>query len=213
MNRDDTRTLSIVLSLALIAFSGGCASRTNYLNARPALARDGLVNVVIEIPAGTSDKWEVEKSDGSLAWEYKNGKPRVVQYLAYPGNYGMIPRTSLPEHLGGDGDPLDVLLLGPRLARGTIIAVRPVGVLRLLDDGERDDKIIAIAASGPLSDVTDLVALDSKYPGVTEIIEIWFTHYKGPDRISSTGFGTAAEARSVVGEASRYYQEAHPTGR
>jgi len=80
-------------------------------------------------------------------------------------------------------------------------------VLRLLDDSERDDKILAVGTSGPLSDVTDIGVLEAKYPGVSEIIEIWFTHYKGPGRITSSGFGDAAAALSVVLEASRYYQE------
>ena len=51
---------------------------------------------MVEIPAGSNDKWEVDKTSGALYWEQEDGKPRVVQYLAYPGNYGMIPRTSLP---------------------------------------------------------------------------------------------------------------------
>ena len=46
-------------------------------------------------------------------------KPREVKYLGYPGNYGMIPRTLLPKELGGDGDPLDVIVLGPAVERGS----------------------------------------------------------------------------------------------
>ena len=78
---------------------------------------DGTVNVVVEIPSGTVAKWEVDKDDGSLRWEFEQGRPRVVDYLAYPGNYGMVPRTLLPEELGGDGDPLDVLILGQAVER------------------------------------------------------------------------------------------------
>jgi len=164
------------------------------------------VNVVVEIPAGTNDKWEVDKSSGSLHWEQKDGKPRVVQYLAYPANYGMIPRTSLPYEIGGDGDPLDVLLLGPELARGAVVQARPIGVLHLIDDDERDDKILAVPVAGPLSDVTDLAALDARYPGIRQIVETWFTHYKGPGRTTSAGFGDAVEAVAVVREANRYYE-------
>ena len=131
----------------------------NYLTAAPAITSDGQINVVIEIPAGTNAKWEVTKETGRLEWEYKDGKPRVVQYLSYPGNYGMIPQTALPKELGGDGDPLDVLVLGAALPRGAILACRPIGVLRMQDDGERDDKILAVPASGPLSDVLDIKGL------------------------------------------------------
>ena len=74
---------------------------------------DRTVNAIIEIPTGNNDKWEVGK-DGVMTWEIRKGKPRIVEYLGYAGNYGMIPRT-----LGGDGDSLDILVLGPSIPRGT----------------------------------------------------------------------------------------------
>ncbi len=199
----------LVFWLLVVALSG-CATSRHYVGGYPALAGDGLVHVVVEIPAGTNDKWEVEKESGALHWEQRDGRPRVVQYLAYPGNYGMIPRTSLPAEAGGDGDPLDVLVLGPHAERGALMRARPVGVLRLRDGGERDDKILAVFPSGPLSDVSDLPELDARYPGVLPIVETWFTHYKGPGRIASGGFGDAAEAMAVVREASAYYREGAP---
>ena len=91
----------------------------NILTDYPALNENsGTINVVIEIPAGTAAKWEVDKRDGALRWEIEDGRPRVVRYLGYPGNYGMVPRTLLPEEVGGDGDALDVLVLGPALEHG-----------------------------------------------------------------------------------------------
>jgi len=200
---------ALVFALTVSAFACGSARirDANYLDGYAAIPGAGLVQVVVEIPAGTNDKWEVGKSSGALHWEYKNGKPRVVQYLAYPGNYGMIPRTSLPREVGGDGDPLDVLLLGAQVERGSVVRARPIGVLKLVDDGERDDKIIAVPITGPLSDAVDLETLDAKYPGVREIVETWFTHYKGPGRITSGGYRNEADALAVVREASRYYEE------
>ena len=53
-----------------------------------------------------------------MIWTFDHDTPRIVNYLGYPGNYGMIPRAFLPKNLGGDGDPLDVLLLGPSIKRG-----------------------------------------------------------------------------------------------
>lgn len=201
-----------VLVMAVGVVSLGCSvplSRsTGYLDGYPAFVDHHLVNAVVEIPAGTNDKWEVEKTSGGLHWEKKDGKPRVVQYLGYPANYGMIPRTSLPETLGGDGDPLDVVVLGPAADRGSVVRARPIGVLRLLDDGERDDKIIAVPLEGPLSDAVDLDSLDSRYPGIRQILETWFTHYKGPGRITSDGFGNVADAMAVVQEASTHFEGA-----
>ncbi|MHC5062584.1 MAG: inorganic diphosphatase, partial [Planctomycetota bacterium] len=129
------------------------AGAANFWTGYPATVGE-MVNVVVEIPAGTNSKWEVDKSDGVLRWEIKEGEPRVVQYLAYPANYGMIPATLLPKEMGGDGDPLDVLLLGPAQARGSIVQAHLLGVLELLDGGERDDKLIALAADAPMHGVT-----------------------------------------------------------
>ena len=182
--------------------------KSNFLRDHPAIPAEGLANVVIEIPAGTNAKWEAAKDGESIDWEIKRGKPRVVQYLAYPGSYGMIPRTALPKELGGDGDPLDLLVLGPAIARGNVVAVRPVAVLKMLDGGERDDKIIAVQSEGPLSDVRDLASLNASYPGATSIVEIWFSSYKGPGRMQARGWADAAAAQKVVREASRYYEQA-----
>ena len=67
---------------------------------------DGTVKAIVEIPAGTSAKWEISKDDPhAVYWELKKGAPRIVDYLGYPGNYGAIPGTALPKELGGDGDP------------------------------------------------------------------------------------------------------------
>lgn len=191
--------------------SKGSISSPSFVDGYPAFPSGdetmGLFHFVVEIPAGTNDKWEVDKETGGLHWEERDGRPRVVQYLAYPGNYGMIPSTTLPYAIGGDGDPLDVLLLGPAIERGSVVLARPIGLLRLLDDGERDDKILAVQASGPLSDVRNLATLDAKYGGARAIIEIWFTNYKGTERMASNGFGDAEEALAVIREASLYFLE------
>lgn len=180
----------------------------NFITAYPAIPHEGMATAVIEIPAGTNAKWEVEEPGSRIAWEIVDGSPRVVQYLAYPANYGMIPRTRLPREAGGDGDPLDVIVLGAALPRGSVMYVRPVGVLRLLDDGERDDKIVAVQTVGPLSEVTTFAALESGYPGLTDIVRIWFTSYKGPGRLESSGYGDEEAAMAVVREASEMFEAA-----
>ena len=164
----------------------------------PPLDPTGLLNVVVEIPTGTNAKWEVDKTTGQLAWEFRDGEPRIVSYLAYPGNYGMIPGTLLPEDLGGDGDPLDVIVLGPAVPRGRVVRARLLGVLKLLDDGEQDDKLIAVQQNSPLNQVADLDQLNREFNGVAEILEIWFSNYKGPGEMESLGFGNRAEAQEIL---------------
>jgi inorganic pyrophosphatase len=183
----------------------------NFLTGYPAQLPNGSVQVVVEIPAGSTAKWEVDKSDGALRWEFKKGKPRIVEYLGYPGNYGMVPRTLLPKELGGDGDPLDVIVLGPSAERGAVVEVRIVGVLRLLDDGEQDDKLLAVMSRTALGDVADLEELEKRFAGTTSIVETWFANYKGPGRMESKGFGDAAEARRILASAMKAFEESGAT--
>jgi len=178
------------------------------VNGIEARANDGTINVVIEIPAGTTAKWEVSKADGSLRWEFKKGKPRIVKYLPYPGNYGMVPRTILPKELGGDGDPLDVLVLGPAVGRGSVVRARVVGVLKLLDGGEQDDKLVAVLEGTAMADVADMVELEAKFHGVSTIIETWFSNYKGPGEMESLGFAGPDVAQSILNSAIAAYDTA-----
>jgi len=181
------------------------SSTKNLLKDYPSKDSSGNVQAVIEIPAGRTDKWEVDKKNGNLKWEIKNGKPRVVKYIGYPGNYGMVPRTLLPKESGGDGDPLDILVLGPPLKRGEVVSAKLIGVLKLLDNGEQDDKLIAVQFNSPLKKSNSIKELNEHFPGVTQILELWFTHYKG--KIISNGFGDLAEAEKSLNQASAHYEK------
>ncbi len=155
---------------------------------------DGTVNAVVEIPAGTHDKWETDVKNGRLFRECKNGAPRVIKYLGYPANYGMIPRT-----LGGDGDPLDVIVLGGMMRRGAAGAVKPIGVFFLNDNGSIDDKILAVMPGSFLGPINSIAELSSLYPGYLDIIETWFTNYKGVGGgLESKGFGSVDTAIKII---------------
>jgi len=178
---------------------------SNPLSSVPARNADGSVNALVEIPAGTDAKWELRKTDGALVWEIQDGRPRVVRFLPYPVNYGMVPRTLLAAEDGGDGDPLDVLVLGSALPRGSIARVHLVGVLRMLDQGERDDKILAVTPGSPFADVRDIGELDARFPGATAILQTWFASYKGRGEVESRGVGSADEAREILWRAEQSY--------
>lgn len=169
------------------------------------LSEDSLINVIIEIPTGTVEKWEVEKKTGELALEIRDGDYRKVNYLGYPGNYGMIPQTLSPLEDGGDGDPLDVLILGEPLERGSIVSAKLIGVLKLLDRGEEDDKLIAVVKGSPFYEINEFEELDVKFKGVTNIIEIWFNSYKGGDKVEILGFGNQSEAKQILNAAIQGY--------
>ena len=95
---------------------------------------------VIEIPKGSKVKYELDKATGLLLMD------RVLYTSThYPANYGFIPRT-----LGDDGDPLDVLVLSSeRFSPLTLVRCYPIGVIRMLDGGHRDEKVIAIPFGDP----------------------------------------------------------------
>ena len=203
--------LRLALALTLVLDMGAIAARADdrhLVHDFAPRADAGLVNVVVEIPAGTNAKWEVVKESGTLEWQQRDGRPRVVSYLAYPGNYGMIPRTLLPTELEGDGDPLDVIILGPALERGSVAAVKLIGVLELLDGGAQDDKLIAVQPGESLGEVSNLAELDVRYAGVSQIIELWFSNYKGPGRMEAKGFGDLNRAEQILDAAIAAYVEA-----
>lgn len=180
--------------------------KRNFLTGYKPLFEDGDINAIIEIPAGTSEKWEVDKSNGKIIWEFVDKKPRIVKYLGYPGNYGMIPRTLLSKEFGGDGDPLDVIVLGPPVEKGSIVKCKLIGVLYLLDRGEKDDKLIAISPDSPLYDVNSIVELNDSFNGISEILQLWFTNYKGPGKMESKGFGDKKTALNILKLAIDEYQ-------
>ncbi|MCL4069461.1 inorganic diphosphatase [Pseudomonas sp. GX19020] len=170
---------------------------------------DGSIRAVVEIPTGTSAKWEMSKEDPkAVYWEYKDGAPRIVNYLGYPGNYGAIPGTALPKELGGDGDPLDVLIIGQAIPRGEVADIRLIGVLKMLDGGEQDDKLIGVLTrESPFAHIESMAQLDNEYPGASEIIGLWFANYKGPDGgMESKGFADADVAREVLEAAAAQYK-------
>lgn len=95
---------------------------------------------VIEIAKGSKVKYELDKETGMIMFD------RLLHTsMMYPANYGFIPRT-----LGGDGDPLDVLVLtSENLMPGILVEARPIGMIQMIDDGEADEKIIAVATGDP----------------------------------------------------------------
>ncbi len=102
--------------------------------------KPSLFTAVVEIPLGSSNKYELDKASGLLKLD------RVLHSAVfYPANYGFIPKT-----LADDGDPLDVLILGAEPVYPlTLIAARPIGLMTMMDQDELDYKIIAVGVNDP----------------------------------------------------------------
>ncbi|MCH6200260.1 inorganic diphosphatase [Aquiflexum sp. LQ15W] len=179
----------------------------HFLHGYPAMVGDSLINVVVEIPTGTLEKWEVNKENGHLELPEIDGIRRVVDYLGYPGNYGMIPQSLQDPAKGGDGDPLDILILGPPLTRGSLVECRVIGIIRMLDNGELDDKLIGLPAKGYLENIRTMKNLEDDYPGMIEILTIWFENYKGKGQVKIKSISEKEEAFQVLQEAIAAYQK------
>jgi inorganic pyrophosphatase len=174
---------------------------------------DGSYNMVVEIPKMTKAKMEVATKEefNPIAQDIKKGKLRDYHGPIF-WNYGCLPQTwedptvKHPE-LGcfGDDDPIDVVEIGSAsLGMGSVKSVKPLGVLAMIDDGELDWKVLAIATDDPLAekynDIGDVP--ESVQAGIRE----WFRWYKTPDDKPINEFGfdekylDKAEAIKVIEE-------------
>ncbi|NNE54647.1 MAG: inorganic diphosphatase [Flavobacteriales bacterium] len=140
---------------------------------------NGYYIALIEIPAGTNKKLEYDKGSGVIQQDIKDGMPRVISYLAYPGNYGFVPGTMMDTDQGGDGDALDVLILGESLPAGTMIEFEPLGMIKLLDEGEIDNKIIGVPVDPELNtlDAHTYYEFQLACKQCNKIIQLWFENY------------------------------------
>ncbi len=196
-----------VAALAMSLPSAAGEYVRNPLLAEQPKAAPEDVKLAVEIPAGSFTKYETGE-DGLIYVDRFQSMP-----VAYPANYGSMPST-----LAGDGDPLDALVLTREpLHPGTIIRFRPIGVLRMIDKGEHDEKILGVP--------TDKV--DPTYAGIRDLadlpdierqrIEAFFRIYKdlpaGRNTVELHGWGDAAEARRIIADAMARHASARAKGK
>ncbi|HTZ36129.1 MAG TPA: inorganic diphosphatase [Stellaceae bacterium] len=128
------------------------------------------INVIVEIPqGGTPVKYELDKESGALLVD------RFLHTaMFYPGNYGFVPHT-----LADDGDPLDVLIVGPGpVVPGAVVRCRPVGVLMMEDEKGRDDKIVAVPVDALHPFYTSVASYRDLPPILCDQIAHFYSHYK-----------------------------------
>lgn len=155
------------------------------------------VNAVIEIPKDSVNKYEYDKKLQVFKLDRTLFSP-----VHYPGDYGFIPST-----LGHDGDAVDVLVLveAPSFP-GCLMEVRPIGVLQMVDQGKRDEKILAVAESDPVyKQVNDATQVPQH---LLREIEHFFSIYKYLEdkRTEIAGWGNAEEARKIIREGMKHFK-------
>jgi inorganic pyrophosphatase len=157
-----------------------------------------VVNTIIEIPKGSNAKYEMDKPTGLLRLD------RVLySAMFYPHNYGFIPQT-----LGEDNDPLDILVLSQiAVVPLCIVEARVIGVMRMLDQGEGDDKIIAVASQ----DVSVNYINDIRELPVHLLNELknFFQEYKKLEKktVKVKDFQSAETAKKIIEKAIKDYKK------
>lgn len=148
------------------------------------------VNVIIEIPSHSDPvKYEVDKETGALFVDrFMNTA------MFYPANYGYIPHT-----LSDDGDPVDVLVMSPyALISGSVVACRPVGMLKMTDESGEDAKVIAVPHDAMYDDIKDIGDVS---PRLLSQLAHFFEHYKDLENnkwVKIEGWVGKAEAEQEI---------------
>ncbi len=172
--------------------------RTNYLHLPIGDDSPEVINVVVEIPQGSRNKYEYDKALNVFRLDRA-----LHSSMYYPGDYGFVPQT-----LAGDGDPLDVLILSVNPTfPGCLVVVRPIGVLIMIDEGLPDEKILAVPVGEPT--YRDIYGNSQIFPHVLRTISHFFETYKLLEgkKTSSQGWRDGAAARHVVVESHARFKE------
>ncbi len=153
----------------------------------------GIVNVVVEIPEGSSHK--IEWNRDLAVMQLDRVDPAI---FAKPTNYGFIPKT-----LDEDGDELDALIITDEpLPTGVFLEARVIGVMKFVDDDEVDDKIVVVPADDRSTGNAIMTLEDLPKQKIAQI-EHHFTHYKDLKKPGSTvvkGWGDVDEAKAIIHE-------------
>jgi inorganic pyrophosphatase len=155
-----------------------------------------VIHVIVEIPKGSRNKYEYHKQTGAFKLDRVLYSP-----VHYPGDYGFIPQTYYE-----DGDPLDVLVMTnlPTFT-GCIVEARPIGMFRMQDKGEPDDKVLAVLHYDPFfQDYRDYTELPQHY---LKEVEHFFTVYKDLEgsRVEPGGWENSTYAKERVGYSIDHY--------
>ncbi|MBL0135396.1 MAG: inorganic diphosphatase [Chitinophagaceae bacterium] len=156
------------------------------------------VNAIIEIPEGSRAKYEVDKATGLLKLD------RVIySSFHYPINYGFIPQT-----LGQDNDPLDILVFcSQTIAPLCLVEVTVIGNMQMIDSGQMDDKIIAVATQDP--SVNHISSINEMPPHFINEMRNFFEQYKVLEnkKVEIDNFQDAATAYKVIMDAILFYKD------
>jgi inorganic pyrophosphatase len=160
-----------------------------------------VINVVIEIPRGSNNKYEFDEKLGVFKLDRVLYSP-----FFYPLDYGFIPQTR-----SEDGDHLDALVIGSEpVPLGTLLEVRPIGMMSMIDSGEPDAKILCVQAKNPRFDaIQDIGDVEKWQPHLLKEVAHFFEHYKDLQgkKTEIQGWKDAAAAKDEIKKAAASYSK------
>lgn len=135
-----------------------------------------------------------------IKWDFKKGKTGVATHPGgHPANYGSRYKTLLPKRNGGDGDLIDIIVFGEEIPGDSVTKVRLIGLLKMLDEGEIDAKLLAVREGSPQYQASSVDELNSKFNGLADNVASWFVNCKGLDSgIELMSLGNADEATDIL---------------
>jgi inorganic pyrophosphatase len=156
------------------------------------------VNVIIEIPKGSQNKYEYDVKNKIFKLDRI-----LLSPMHYPGDYGFIPQT-----IAKDNDPLDVMVLISNPTHpGTLLEAKPIGVLRVIDRGKEDNKILCVAnGDAKLKKIKSIREIEKH---TLDEIEHFFLVYKQLERkkVKILGWKDAREAKKIILNATKEYKK------
>lgn len=190
----------LLLAAAATVLLSGAALAENILAYEQPKNFPDEFNLLIEIPAGTGVKYETNNDTGDIIVDRFMAMP-----VNYPANYGSITRTK-----NVDGDPLDALVITRMpIQAGAIIKVRPIGLMKMVDGGDQDDKIIAVPVTKVDPTYADIKTLDDLPKMDRERLLAFFRVYKqlpeGSKVVEMKGFDSIEAAKDIAKKAGDAY--------
>ena len=160
-----------------------------------------IFNAVVEIPKDSQNKYEIDKQTGMVSLDRVLYSP-----MHYPADYGFIPETKAE-----DGDPADVMILGnDPLFPGCVVRVRPIGLLKMIDASEQDNKILGVQADNPRFDnIKDLSDIEKFHTHHLKEIAHFFQTYKELQgkKVEILGWENAESAKKEIIKARKMYKD------
>ncbi len=159
-----------------------------------------IVNVVVEIPKGSQNKYEIDKESGFFKLDRVLYSP-----IHYPTDYGFIPET-----FSEDGDSLDAMVIGgDPLFTGCVVRMRPIGLLKMIDNGDKDYKVLGVQADNPrfnkIKDIADLKLIhEHSLKEIVHFAEV-YKELEGK-KVKVLGWENSKKAKEEIKKARKSYE-------